>query len=351
MWILVGAAALGSAAYLTRYAGVSILVTGVVALLILNGRNWRKKFSDTFLLIVVSCIPILLYYLRNFYLTGIATNRILLIHPPNRSQLLQGLNTISAWIAPGLLPSYLKIAILGGLILFIAIVLASWLVRRSRHPNINSVDNERVRFISILLLFEVVYLILLLVSLTFFDASTRLNDRILSPIYLTGIIFVFVLIWNGLTIEGQKAGKILVTLVIVIFISFNLWQSADLLKEMRVVGKGFTGREWVNSETIALVRQLPSGTLLFSNEAFPINFLTGRLVNWIPENYDPVKGEENPLYLERLKEMKFDILESRGALVLFDSIEETNVYASLDQLTSGLVLWKDAEDGAIFVSP
>lgn len=349
--LLIGSAILAGAAYLTRYVGLSVIVTGLLGLFFFGESSWRKKITDGLVYVAVSGAPVLAWYLRNLTLTGIATNRVTLFHPPTKAQLLQGAEAITSWVLPGSLPMVVRMTILAGVILLLSILLAWYLIRESRHraDRINGITSYR--FITALVIFDAVYLGLLGVSLTLFDASTRLNDRILSPVYQTALIWCFLLAWNGFSFEGSRVKKFLAVLGIVTFAGFNLARSADILLEMRFEGIGFTGREWQNSETIALVRRLPADVLLYSNEAFPITFLTGRLVNWIPENYDPVKRERDQRYPERIEEMRANILQAEGALVIFDSITRGNVHAPLEELTAGLVLWKDADDGAIYVSP
>jgi hypothetical protein len=349
--LLIGSAILAGAAYLTRYIGISLIVTGLLGLALFAKSSWRKKITDGLLYVSVSGAPVLVWYLRNFNLTGIATNRVMLFHPPTKTQLLLGANTVTSWVLPGFLPTVLRLAILTGVILFLLILLVWKLIRHPRYRDDRRNGYTCYWFITTLVIFDAVYIGLLGASLTFFDASTRLNDRILSPIYLTTLIWGILLLWNGLSIEGSRPKKLLAVVGILIFAGFNLARSADILREMRLEGIGFTGREWQSSETIALVSQLPADALLYSNEAFPITFLTGRLANWIPENFDPVKGEHDKRYLERIEEMKANLLQAKGALVVFDSITEANVYAPINELTAGLVLWKDAKDGAIFVSP
>ena len=349
--LLIGSAILAGAAYLTRYVGLSVIMTGLLGLMFFSERGGRKRIKDGLIFGSISGALALAWYLRNLTQTGIATNRVMLFHPPTKAQLLQGADTVASWVLPGSLPTDVRLAILAGVILFLSILLVRNLIRESRHRSDRIDGFTSYRFITVLAIFDAVYLGLLGVSLTFFDASTRLNDRILSPVYLTALIWGILLAWNGLSVEGSRPKKILAVLGIVTFAGFNLARSADVLREMRLEGIGFTGREWQNSQTIALVSQLPADALLYSNEAFPITFLTGKLANWIPEKFDPVKGELDQRYRERIEEMQANILRARGALVIFDSITRANVYAPLDELTTGLELWKDAEDGVIFVSP
>jgi len=120
---------------------------------------------------------------------------------------------------------------------------------------------------------------------------------------------------------------------------------------MRKDGRGFSGREWHSSETVAALAKLPPDTLLFSNEAFVIYYLAGIPTNWIPENYDPVKDQEDENYSQRIGLMRDEIISHNGALVIFNSISKHNVYASIDELSKGLSLFQKAEDGAIFTSP
>lgn len=350
-WLLFTTAGLAAAAYLLRYVGLSVVLVGVLALLILGKRPIRRRLIDATVFASIGIIPILVYYLRNWLSSGSFTNRVILYHPPTANQLRQGVATISAWILPARIDQNLRIA----LFILIGLMLLVLFILDFRQGNSTNEDQHYKvagsQFVILLGLFIIVYLGSLVLSLTFFDASTRLNDRILSPVYITGLLAGFVIIWNSNFYQKYVLVQIGMVGAILVFIGVNLLQGINVANQMRLDGKGFSGRVWRSSETIDQVKDLPQDTLIYTNEAFAVYYLTGKSANWIPESFDPVKGLQADDYKQHISKMQEDIIRFNGALVIFNTIAKANVYAPIQELTSQLQLWSQNDDGSIYLRP
>ncbi len=351
-WIeLFGSAVFAASAYLTRYVGITAVAAGGLALVIFRPRRVGKIVKDVLLFGTVSLVPMLIFYIRNWSLTGSMTNRIIGFHPPTQNQIRQGLGTISTWLLPDRINSYLRMVVLAiFLIAIAALILWNYFNGKSK-PSEQNEDSGALQFTALLAMYAVIYILMVIASLTFFDASTRLNDRILSPLYVLGILIGLITVWNSTILESSKLFRAGVLVLMVVFLGLNLLRGVDTANTMRMEGRGFSGREWRSSETIAEMGNLSPGTVIFSNEAFAIHYLTGISANWIPENFDPVKGMMDEKYDQRIDAMRGQILQQDGALVIFDSINDHNVYAPIEQLAAGLSLWKETADGMIFLHP
>jgi 4-amino-4-deoxy-L-arabinose transferase-like glycosyltransferase len=349
-WLVISGA-IGALVYLTRYVGLTAITTGVIAILIFGPGKIGRRIKDALVFSFMGIFPILIWYARNYILTGTTTNRSFAFHPPTSERLLSGLTTIYAWMIPGGIPPGIRPIVMVGIVIggLFLLVFGGYHFWKRRHND--AVIAAAWKFFIISVLFIFIYISSILLSLTFFDASTKLNNRILSPVYFIGIMMLFLLLWNGLDLNHSRTGTIIIVLLILGAISNNIVKSSELLTEMRLKGLGFTGRRWQSSETIEGVKELPIEGVLYSNEAFPIYFITGRPASWIPEKGDSVLGQENNAYDQKIEMMKAAIEETGGALVIFDSRMNPSVYGSEDELTLGLVLWKDTSDGAIYVSP
>jgi len=64
-----------------------------------------------------------------------------------------------------------------------------------------------------------------------------------------------------------------------------------------------------------------------------------------------VKNQADDNYSQRVDLMLDEIVSQDGALVVFNSISNHNVYAPVEELSKGLSLLIKSKDGAIFVSP
>src|ERR1044071_1648289 len=93
LWIVACGTFVGMA-YLTRYSGLALIATFVVALLILH-KSWRQRFTSI-ALFVGSALPwILGWTIRNKLVANNATNRVFAWHPITAENLRVGLRTVA----------------------------------------------------------------------------------------------------------------------------------------------------------------------------------------------------------------------------------------------------------------
>jgi len=348
---LIIAAVFTALMYLTRYVGLTAVALGAVSMLIFQPRTWGKKMKDVIIFVVISLVPIMIFYARNWYLTGSMTNRVISFHPPTINQIKQGISTVSIWLLPGRIDPTIRLVVLGlFLIMIVTLIVLSYFRDKQNQEDKEHEIGARL-LVLLLVLYAIIYIVMVIFSLTYFDASTKLNDRILSPIYLVGIIAGLITIWNSPWFEEHAILRYGVITICVLFAGINFLRGFDVLNTMRKDGRGFSGKEWNSSETVAALAKMPPDTLLFSNEAFAIYHLAGIPANWIPENYDPVKDQEDENYYKRIGLMRDEIISHNGALVIFNSINKHNVYASINELSRGLSIFQKTDDGAIFTSP
>jgi hypothetical protein len=348
------AAAFTALAGITRYAGPSLAAVGFLALLTFGrGGLWRRLRSGT-AFVGVGLLPLLAWYARNISLGGSASNREISYHPPSLTKLKGALVTISEWwIPPDASSSVKKI----GLVL-VALVIAglfAWLLRRRGLSNgISELRSPQslLQAPTVLVLFIVVYTALLLASLTFVDASTRLNNRILSPIYLTSLPLVGVLSGSILDRKGNPRFFLAIFLIssTLLLASYGV-RTTSLVSEMRHDGRGFTGREWQSSETIALVQAMDIEGVVYSSEALPLFYLTGQAAFWVPEKIDPLSAREISGYRSDLLRMK-DRLRAPGSyLVLFDKSFNRVEMPPFEEVVEGFEILQRTPDGSIWVVP
>ncbi len=352
-WHLILAAAAASLSYLTRYIGVSVLITGLFSLLLLYPGSYRTKLKKAILYTTVAFIPNFIWYIRNYRLTGSLTNRVLSFHPITLEKLKEGLLSISEWIFPETVPVVLSL----GLIMFILIIMMGGLF-------IEFIDARKGRSIKealqrnpipILLALHIgVYVVLLSASLTFFDSSTRLDNRILMPFYVMFLVLVFIGIQKILALSKSPLRRILymvsavlLSAVVIVYAS----RSWDLVRAIRQEGSGFNSAAWHNSEIITVLRRLDSDVVIYSNEALPVYYLTGIAAYGIPEKFDPVKSEEREDFQPSMQVMRERLTKPESALVVFHQGYLREGMPTLDEIAAGFVIAHESRDGVIFVYP
>ena len=108
---------------------------------------------------------------------GGSASRALAFHPLGHAQLWQAVFTVTGWLhAPATTPGAVRLLLLGLLLLAGGAVLF-WRRRTLLAPT------WRAAFMRLLLLFVLYYLGFLALSISFLDANTPLDDRILAPVY------------------------------------------------------------------------------------------------------------------------------------------------------------------------
>src|SRR5512146_1556150 len=98
LWLLAGGTLTGMA-YLTRYAGLALVATFLVALLILHG-TWRKRLSSSGIFLAAFLPWAVGWAIRNELVGGNVANRVLIWHPITASNFDTALYNISTFLMP-----------------------------------------------------------------------------------------------------------------------------------------------------------------------------------------------------------------------------------------------------------
>lgn len=352
-WQLVLSAVVASLVYLTRYVGLSVLLTGLLSLVLLYPGTFREKFWRILLYGTIASVPNLIWYTRNYLLTGFFTNRVLTFHPITQDKFVEGLLSVSEWILPENAPVGLAL----GVVIFVVVIITFGFILKFTNAtkvNNNGVVIHRDPILAIILTYIIIYIVFLLISLTFFDISTRLDNRILIPLYVMFLILSVIsvqgiLLTSGITLRKPLTlvSTMLFTLVVIAYV----YRSWDLVKVMRQEGIGYNSVSWRNSEIVAILRKFDSDAIIYSNEAFPLYYLTGISAYGIPEKLDPVKAEIREDFEPLMEKMRERLSDPNSAIVVFHQGYLREGMPTLSEILEGFVLAHESHDGVIFVDP
>lgn len=133
-WLLLLAAGLiTSLAFLTRYAALALLATGVVALVIMNGRSRFKRDLRDVGIYLAGFVPfVLAWTIRNRIVGGTVTNRAIGWHPIAESNARTGIRTFSEFLVPiqNWQLSLIKIdGLFEGILIVLALGLLAWTLK------------------------------------------------------------------------------------------------------------------------------------------------------------------------------------------------------------------------------
>ncbi len=334
---------------LTRYVGLTVILTGWLAILFLNGFPLKKKVEAAALYGSASALPIALWTLRNWIIAGSTTNRTFAVHFPGKADLSQALNTFTIWILPESLPLQIRVGIWLVMLVLIGLVVFQW--ARILMNREGLVREPSFRFVMLLALSEGVYLFSLLVSRSFFDSSTRWEQRILSPLYIVSALLALIVLWNGLQLERYRWRKMALAAFVLLLLCEYLPASIGFLNENRIDGVGFTGSAWRNSQTMQVLKRFLPDSIFYSNNATAIYFGLGIPANGIPERYDSVKAQFRLDFADNLMKMRQKLEQPNTALAIFNPYRDVPENPPLEELTEGLVVFEKTKDGIIYVSP
>lgn len=272
--LLIVAGGLFGVAFATRYVGASLIPTGIIALLVLGGRKVRGRIFNAFILTLTACLPILAWLARNFVLNGTARVRPFAFHGYGVWHVEQALGTFAQWLLPGGFSHYVELAFTGFLLL--AIVPCDTKGIAAFFRTFRRQVAATPFLVKLLAIFIPIYLALAAASRAFFDAATPFDDRILSPVFVAGVIIAFSLL--GRLLPSARAAMRLravpLLLCMLAIAAAYIISGTAYVVQSRADGIGFGSREWANSETIAWLRGFSPGLVIYSNEPNAVIYQT-----------------------------------------------------------------------------
>jgi len=335
--LLAGASATISLGFLTRYAGIVYVLTGVLWLALPGRRNLYGKVRDAAVFGAVCIVPMALWMARNLTLSGGATNRALVFHPLTARFLSSAGTALSRWTLPWLALAFLLVA------------LSVW--RRETWANLAVIVRSiRPDSINLFGLSVIIYGLVIIASMSFIDRATSPDERILLPVYVSSLILTVCV--GGAMICSARMTRFLkaVTIILLVFLAGSYCaRSGRWIEEHRHDGQGYMKRAWRDSPTIAAVKSLPRGTLIFTQAQDAAYILGGRDAARIPPKVFPTSGLKNLEYEVELQHMLDRLQSEDGVIVYFDRIRRP-YYPSREELTGRLPLQlvSRTEDGWIY---
>ena len=332
---------------MSRYAGQGILVGITLTILTLSNRPFRTRLGHAFLFGTISVLPMVAWMIRNYLLVGSFTNRTFYFHPIDRQRLVTGWHTLLEWIAPGA-KLHSEKWLSGALVLFLLGLGAFLLFRILRKTP--AFDQGVLKEIISLFLILLGYLASILTSLTFFDASTPLDNRILSPIFILLVLVLFAGIWRSDIYHQYRPVRWLAVGIIIVWAILGMNASQGILGKMRQEGSLFDSPHWQNSQLVDLMRQVPSETIIYSNESLYLTYVLSRPVRQLPERSDPVKGVNRPEYLTQVAVMQDAFNDPHSLLVISRYRYSEAYYAAVDEVSTDLQICLEIEEGVFYSS-
>ncbi len=325
-WLLRAALA-ASAAFLTRYVGVS-LVLAMDMVLLLNRNAWKQRIRDLFLFGLIAVLPMALWSLRGYLLTRTLNDRTLAFHPLTLKNYISAIDVLYGWFFPAaLVQGAEKIFLALTAAALILLLLFFWRSRKASTFGWTE-DFHPEKKISLLHgIYILLYLLVIIASKTWLDDDIGLSDRILSPM----LVSLLILLAAGLSLLWNNYGKVrpFVVLIGLGLLAYYTVGTFVSVQDFHDTGLGIARRGWSRSEVIQSLRSYP-GIPMYTNSNSSLYLWSDRAGYGIPD-------------FETLKQKGTD---ARVLLVIFDHVPPTG--KRLDELISGLKLIDQDQVASIY---
>ena len=333
--VLIAAAIITSIACVTRYAGITIIGTGGILLLLDTKLPWRRKITDVFLFGLISSVPLIINLTRNYIVGGTITGN----REKSFSPLVENMHDAGAafydWL-PFFDGNYKGAALLTFFVFGVLAFICVWQFIRARRP---------VNYENIAACFALVYVsfMVIIASISRFET---LNSRFLSPAFIP-------LVWScsnwivALSKKINRAGKKWIFMLgAIIFLCFQYGQLAadyetwDGVKDAGI--PGYTEDQWRYSPTVLFIQKdlspFKKGYTIYSNANDAIYFFTGRQGLFLPH-------KENKIGIR-------DFLNNHHCYVVWFNDGEDPDLVGLDFIAKvkKMKLVKQFDDGAVYES-
>lgn len=342
-------------AFLTRYAGIVSLCAVVLAALLLFP-GWKQRFRSVLLLLGGSLPLIAVWLLRNIRVSGSAANRTVMAHWLPKTDLEHGALIFWRWVWP---ERYEKVSSpLWWMSAALAVALAAALLGMIvlcilRNKRKNHDLPLFLKMIWVYLLYILGYLAMVILTISFFDASVNIEERILYPAFMAFMLLILTFI--GWALISHRWVPQLISGVLMAFFLFTFsWSITSMTLHVQSEGYGWAWQGWNTSPAMNIIRKLPEQVTLYSNQPEAVSLWTGRGAYALLDPVDPSTNEKRPGYDDTLKTIQAQVRDGKAVLVFFDIgkwVDSNGGGSWVTDLCSGLpFIYQDQSEWVVGIS-
>lgn len=313
-------------AFLTRYVGITLVVTGIITLVLYGNGNPKKRTIDCIFFSFLSLIPMLLWIGRNYFISNAATSRILIVHTISIHKIQAGVQVLLNWL---FLPNNYHFLLLIILLLIGFIYLVSHKTLDTKYLN---------RTFEICFIFIFIYIFFLLLSISLFDAHTPLDIRILFPVYLFFILGVVLLSYRAYSSKNIRIVGYLMLFVMLLMAYAQIGTQQKYLSYVSTNGIGFSSKKWSQSDILQWVKKLPKDTIIFTNGPDAIKIIANRSSKMVPRLVSPSDRTKNKNIQRDISNMISEISDNKGLIIYLTGITWRWYLPTIEQLGQAIPL-------------
>ena len=336
------AAMIACIAFVTRYAGISIVASGLFLLLFDGDLTIIKKIKHIFLFGIISCSLVTVNLIRNIYAAGhLAGIREKAIR--SLSENLQQIGTTIAEWLPFCNGHEKGVTILFVLILLLGICFLLYRCLQQQYFH---------TYETIIYCFFVVYSTFIITIATF-SRFENLSSRLLSPLYIPMLLLVSHWVVVGMKRFVRIKRITLLVLLLVLYLGFHYHHyrlNAEAWEGIKDAGiPGYTEDSWAKSPTVAYIKANKDHftSPVFANANDGVYFLTG--IHASPLPHKEIKQEvdaflqQKSFYLiwfadgENQDLVSLDFIRQQKKLTLVQELDGNKIYFFTDTTNRNLV--------------
>ncbi|QUI21570.1 glycosyltransferase family 39 protein [Vallitalea pronyensis] len=278
-WLMI-AAILSALCWLTRYMGVTLLMTCTIYMLCLE-QPIRKKVGHVFLYGTIASMPMVIWVMRNLFISHTFTGSRGIHKIPLLTNIRKSLHILYVWFAPG--DSANGWVVLLIIVITIAVAFCVKRCWRNGHKSHSSMG-------AMLILFIGLYSAILLFIASHY-AMDPLNDRMWVPIYMP-VIWLLLIVVDQLfdhdaMLSVGRLGSWCVTLSMVVTIFINVYQMTHYIKHKDEFHEAKEGYRFYGEESamIPYIQDMGLGKddVIMTNNPALLTFNTSIDCRWTPK--------------------------------------------------------------------
>lgn len=347
LWLILGAIAI-ALALLTRYVGIVLVLSGLLAVFFLSHEKFITKIYHSLIFISISTLPTILWGLKNTYYYGKGQERELLFHPLTISHFIYGFYTLSTLLVPGIPAKYLMVRYIFLGLALLGLLLIIWQLVYNK-VSIAPESFEVRNFILTFIIFIFGYLFFVVICIWLFEADLNFDNRILFPIYFPLLILILYVIQKVLNINKPALVKHVMILCLGLLFINVLFGTAWIIYNLGDA-EGLNSKAMRHSKLIEKVKYLPKGTTIYTNGRPVIIFFTGRYPNDIPIKGNIHTNKLNDKFASEILMMGDNLRKNKGLLVYFRTTGVRGYAPTEEELKKllSLEIYANEKDGAIY---
>lgn len=309
---LIAAGILSGLFLITRYAGLGLIAGFNIVILFVNTSPFKTKLKQLLSYNVFIGLILLLWLLYSYAPDSQGVfNRALEFHPISLRKLVNFLLVIIGWFTVN---ENSPFVIFNVLLLAVITVYVINIIYKNRNLFKNYLTQNYNNEIRMLLILIASYALFLIVSISFFDAYTPIDNRILSVI-APMVFLVLAIIVKFLLEQGKTFCNRVLMLGILVCVSIT---SSHGWYGHYKTGFGFNSRPFLAIKSV--MNSMPETKLTYTNGNDVFKFYTNKSSKALPIKPEYGTNKDGKNYDEAVAEMKALVDSSKAQILYFSLI-------------------------------